>query len=215
MAALSVSLNGEVLVCVSTDGFDVMDVGVSGDVLGPAPATLRVSGASYPDGHESQYLIWENERTLAPGDEVNVAFLASGSTSRPGKTIEQLFPDEKPTPTQPFMPVEQMVRELRQRPKTYSSLAFEFVGPDGAAVQARTASEEHGFAFTVLWNSHRPDKARASAHTYSLESLITKENGRYHGEARLTHGQSVTFKVLAPNSIVERDARKSGARPSL
>lgn len=203
MAALSVTLNGETLACVSTDGFDVMRVGVSGDLLGPQHATLRVSGGSYPQGHESQYLVWEDERTLVPGDKVSVAFLEIGSTSRPGKTIEELYPDEKPTPNEPFAPVEKVVEELKQRPKTFDSLAFEFIGPDGVCVQGRTSPEEHGFAFTVLWNSNRPEKAGASAHTYSLESLITRGNGKYHGEARLTYGQSVTFTVLAPNSTVE------------
>lgn len=215
MPALAVTLNGEALVSVSMDGFDIMDVGVSGDLLGPEHATLRVSGGSYPQERESQYLIWEDERTLVPGDKVSVEFLASGTTSRSGKTIEELYPDEKPTQKAPFAPVEQVVRELKQRPKKFDSLAFEFEGPDGVGVRARTAPEEHGFAFTVLWNSHRPERARASAHTYTLESLITKENGKYHAEARLTYGQRVTLTVLAPNSTVERDARKSGARPSL
>jgi len=215
MPALSVTLNGEFLVCVATDGFDVVDVGVSGDLLGPEHATLRISGGPYPDGRESQYLIWEDERTLMPGDAVSVAFLAEGATSRPGKTIEELYPDEKPSPTEPFAAPEEVVRELKQRPRAFESLAFEFVGPDGASVQAQTAADEHGFAFTVLWNSQRPERARVSAHTYTLDSLITRENGKYHGEAKLTFGQHAGFKVLAPNSTVERDARKSGARPSL
>src|SRR5687767_10122007 len=117
MPALAIMLNGEDLVSVATDGFDVIDVGVSGDLVGPEHATLRISAGSYPDGQESQHLIWEDVRTLVPGDSVSVAFLAKGTTSRPGKTIEELYPGEKPGHQEPFAPAEQMVRELKQRPK--------------------------------------------------------------------------------------------------
>lgn len=215
MPALSVTLNGEFLACVATDGMDVIDVCVSGALLGPEHATLRINGGSYADGQESQFLIWEDERTLVPGDAISVTFLADGANSRPGKTIEELYPDEKPTHQEPFAPSEQVVRELKQKPKVFESLAFEFIGSDGDSVRGKTAPEEHGFAFTVLWNSHRPQGARVSAHTYTLDSLIEKSGGKYHAEAKLEFGQRVTFKVLAPNSTVERDARKSGARPSL
>ena len=214
MPALSVKLNGEFLVRVATDGLDVFDVGVSGDLLGPEHATLRVSGGSFPEGQPSLYLLWENERTLVPGDTIEVAFLAEGNTSHPGKTIDQLYPDEEESPSEPLAPAEEVVRELKQRPKAFASLAFEFIGPDGSSVLSKTSPEEHGFAFSVLWNSQRPERARASAHTYSLDSLMTKEKGKYHGEAKLSFGERAAFKVLAPNSTVERDARKSGARPS-
>jgi len=212
MPALSVSLNGEPLVSVATDGYDVIDVGVSGDLLGPEHGSLRVSGGSYLEGQESRYLVWEDERILVPGDSVAVAFLAAGATSRRGKTIEELYPDEKPTGKETFAPAKQIVRELKQRPKAFDSLAFEFVGPDGAPVRARTTPQEHGFAFTVLWNSHRPERARASAHTYTLASLVTKKNGKYHAETKLGFGQQVTFKVLAPNSALLSDASTSPLR---
>jgi len=212
MPALSVTLNGEDLVTVATDGFDVIDVGISGDLLGPQHATLRISGGSHPDGQAFRYLIWENERTLVPGDFVRVVFLAKGTSSRPGKTIEELYPGKEPSPKEPFARVEDVVRELKRRPKAFESLAFEFTDPDGATVRASTSPNEHGYAFTVLWNSHRPERARASAHTYTLDSLITKENGKYHAEVKLAFGQRATFKVLAPNSALLTDTYTSPLR---
>jgi hypothetical protein len=104
------------------------------------------------------------------------------------------------------------VRELKQRPKAVESLAFEFTGPDDATVRADTAPSEHGYTFTVLWNSHRPERARASAHTYTLDSLITRENGKYHAETKLAFGQRAIFKVLAPNSALSTDASSSPLR---
>jgi len=212
MPALSVTLNGERVVSIATDGFDVIDVGVSGDVLGPDLATLRISGGSHPEGRDFQYVIWEDERTLVSGDSVSVVFLAEGGTSRPGKTIEELYPDEKPIQKEAFVPTEDMVLELKRRPKAFESLAFEITGPTGATVQASTSPNEHGYGFTVLWNSHRPDWARASAHTYTLDSLVTKESGKYHAETKLEFGQSATFKVLAPNSALLTDASTSPLR---
>jgi hypothetical protein len=107
-----------------------------------------------------------------------------------------------------------VVQELKQRSKAFESLPFEVIGPDGNRVRAQTASAEHGYSFMVLWNSHRPERASVSTHTYTLDSLVTKERGRSHAEAKLIFGQRVSFKVLAPNSTVERGARKSGAPPS-
>jgi hypothetical protein len=215
MPALTVTLNGQFLVSVGTEGFDIVDVGISGDVLGPQHATLRVSGGSYPAGRPSTYLIWDDERHLSPGDRVSVEFSATGSTSRPGRTIEELYRDEEPmTSPAPETP-EKMVEELKRRPKHFSSLAFELLNAEGRSVRAETLPSEHGYGFTVLWDSWRPETARAAVHTYTLDSLITKEDGRYHSNARLSYGQGVTFIIReAPNSTVERDAPQA-ARPSL
>lgn len=166
MPALSITLNSEFLVCVATDDFDVVSVSVSGDVLGPERSILRINGGSYPDGQESHYLIWEDERALVSGDAIVVAFLAEGVTSRPGKTIEELYPEEMPSVSEPFVPPEKMVQELKLKPKAFDSLAFEFIGPEGDCIQSKTSPDEHGFAFTVLWNSQRPERTRVSAHTY-------------------------------------------------
>jgi len=149
-----------------------------------------------------------------PGDTLSVTFLAAGATSQRGKTIDELHPDKMPTEHKPFAPIEEVIQELKLQPRAFDALAFEFIGPDGGRVQAQTTTEEHGYCFTVLWNSHRPERARVSAHTYTLDSLVAKENGKYHADAKLSFGQRVVFKVLAPNNTVERDARKSGARPS-
>jgi hypothetical protein len=140
--------------------------------------------------------------------------MAQGATSRLGKTIEQLYAGKSDTPKQPFVPVEEVVSTLKQRPKVFHSLAFELEGPDGT-VRIRTAAEEHGYALTVLWGSHRPESARVSAYTYTLDSLVAKKDGRYHATTSLVIGQGVAFRVLAPNSTAEPGARKNSARGSL
>jgi hypothetical protein len=201
MAALSVALNDQFLVSVATNGFDLVDVSVSGDVMGPKHAILRVSAGSYPEGQASTYLIWEDERHLMPGDMVSVHFRVDGTTSRPGKTIEELYVNEPELrPAEPFATPEQVVADLKKKPKCFPFLAFEFIAADGTRSQIETAPGEHGFGFTVLWDKFRPETVRAALHSYTLDSLITKQNGRYHANSRLAHGQGVSLVIRgAPN----------------
>jgi hypothetical protein len=132
-----------------------------------------------------------------PGDAVGVTFLPEGATSRRGEAIEEFYPDQARTQQEPRPSAEEMVRELKQRPKAFDFLNFEFIGPDGTGMQGRTSSEEHGLGFGVLWNSYHPERARVTVRTHKLESLITKEKGLYHADAKLAFGQRVLYKVLA------------------
>jgi hypothetical protein len=199
MAALAVALNDEPVVTVATDGIDILDVHVSGDCIGPELASLRVSGGAYPDGQPSTYLIWQDVRPLVAGDIVSVRFLEEGVSSRPGQTIEQLYPDEAPKPAGPFAPPEQVIRELMQQPKQHEALYFRLVGPDGTVTDACTTPEEHGYGFYVSWMSQQPKRARVSLRSYTLQSLIDRTKGNYHSRGELQFGQSVAFAV-APNS---------------
>ena len=54
---LAVKLNGEHVVTVATDGLDLLDVRVHGDVISEGFASIYMSGGSHPEGAESSYLI--------------------------------------------------------------------------------------------------------------------------------------------------------------
>jgi hypothetical protein len=212
MPTLAVTLNGDLLVSIETAALDFIDVNVHGDRLGPEPAHLRISGGAYADDKVTSYLIWEDDRPLVIGDSVLVSFAEHGRTSRLGKTIEELYPEAKPAAA-PFLSPDKVVEELKQRPKVFESLGFRAATSDGAVTEGITRPDEHAFAFSVVWVSHRPDRVRVSLHTYSLDSLVKKENGTYHLDKKIQIGEGATF-TLAPNSTVERDARKGGARSS-
>jgi hypothetical protein len=213
MPAFGVALNGQFHVSVETSGLDLLEVNISGDRLGPEPAHLRISGGAYADGKVTSYLIWEDDRALVVGDSVSVSFDEDGRTSRPGKTIEELYPGETPRGAPAFLEPEKVVEELKQRPKVFDTLSFRAATTHGVVAEGSTRPEEHAFAFGVPWVSHRPDRVRVSLHTYSLDSLVSKEVGTYHLDAKIQIGQGATF-TLAPNSTVETDARKTGARRS-
>jgi hypothetical protein len=197
MSALAVALNDESLATVSSDGLNLVDVRISGDRIGPELGILRVTGGAHEDGAAKQYLTWEAERELVAGDIVSVAFLEQAPSSRPGKTFEELYPDEPNNPDGPWRPPQDMLRELAQQPKHHEQLLFRLRTPDGKSIDGRTLPEEHGFAFWVGWNWLHPNRARVSVHTYTLASLEKRSGGRDHARIDLSFGQAVSFRVGA------------------
>ena len=176
---LAVDLDGENLVTVATDGLDLVDIQVHGDVISEEVASLYISGGSHPDGAESSYLIWVDNRPLRPGSVVAVTFLESAMSSRAGKTIDELFPEKEP-PTGSWQPSEVMFDELAKRPKVHERFKFEVVPPAAQPIHAVTELGDHSFAFSVLWNSFHPERARVSLSSTTLENIRTRSNGTYH-----------------------------------
>jgi hypothetical protein len=197
MPALSVFIDEELVVTVNCDKFDVMSVRVSGTRAEEEFASLVVSGGAYPEAGESTSLTWVNEVPLEPGQTVRVQFLENAASTAPGKTIEELFPGEEPSEEFDFTPTEQMFEELRAKPKQRNGWSFEYQSPEGQRAVANTTPEEHGFGFTVLWNSHRPSRASVSLHSYTIDSLQRREPGNDHAREYLQFSQSVAIRVGA------------------
>ena len=197
MPALSVSIDGVTLVAVSTDGFDVLSVSARGTRIDDGLATLDLSGGCYPEVGESTYLTWINDLQLQAGQVVTVTFFEAASSSHAGKTIEELFPDE-PFPTQTdFKLTAEMLTELRGKPLLREKFSFRLASSSGTDVAGESAPDDHGFGFTVLWNSSNPERARASLHSYTLENLETRGPMNYHAEEKIYYGDWVQFELLA------------------
>lgn len=96
MPALEISVGGVTVVTVNTDGLDVLGINVGGTQVDEELASLNVSGGSYPEGGQPLSLTWVASIPLWAGQKVSVVFLAQGLSTQPGKTIEELFPDEPP-----------------------------------------------------------------------------------------------------------------------
>lgn len=197
MPALSVFVDNDPLVTVNCDGFDVMSVRVSGTRVEDEFASLGVSGGAYPDEGKSTSLTWVSEIPLKPGQSVRVLFLETGASSQPGKTIEELFPDEEPGEDFDFTPTEQMFEELKAKAKLRSGWSFEYHSPEEKRTAAKTEPLEYGFGFTVLWNSHRPSRASVSLNSYTIESMQQRKPGNDHAREHLLFGQSVSIRVGA------------------
>lgn len=172
MPAISVLLNGELLATVNTKGYDVVSVHIHGTKTDDEFAILEMSGGTYPNNGESTHLIWINSLELWPGQRLEVRLQESGETLPAGKTIEELFPEEADTEVPAdFAPTEAMFTALRAKPLRREEFSFQFLGSTGTSFVGKTASTDHGFGFSLVWNSNRPERACCSLHAYTLDEL--------------------------------------------
>jgi hypothetical protein len=192
---LSVRVNGEHLVTVAADGLDMVDVHVHGDVISEEFASLYISGGYHGDDAEHTYLIWE-DRLLEPGAEVEIELLERATTSRPGKTIDELHPEDE-LPQGPWPTSEMIFEQLAIRPKTRERFEFELEAPDNPKISAVTSAGDHSFGFSVSWTAFHPERARVSLSSTTLENIKSRTNGTYHAEFRIGFNQDVRIRVDA------------------
>ena len=195
MPALDITVDGAKVATVSTDGLDVLGVNVGGTQVDEELASLDVSGGSYPEVGTSTYLTWVALTPLHAGQQIGVTFRESGQSSHSGKTIEELFPDEPTTGQTDFTPTAELFKELRAKPKLREKFSFRLVSSSGASFVGETSLAEHGFGFTVLWNSVHPERARVSLRAYTLDSLESRSPFNNLFAEKITYGGSVEFHV--------------------
>lgn len=190
---LAVSLNGSQLLTISSEGLNILGVRVSGDRISPEFASLYISGGLY--GEEDQkHLIWEPDRVVLPGDEIGVTLLECATTSEPGKTIEELYSDDKDRHG-PWPSVEQVQESLAQRPILREQFTFMITPPSEQSLCARTLPNDHSFGFSVMWNWLHPDRARVSLSSNTLDGLAKRQGGSTYAGFLLRVGQRVLFRV--------------------
>jgi hypothetical protein len=196
MPGFVVSLNGKRTVAVSTEGLNVLAVRVHGDLTGPEFAFINVSGGYYGDEENKKHLIWVSEREIYSGDEVDVEFQKETSTSAPGKTIEELYPDDE-TKMGPWQSVEEVFKDLAKKPIVREEFSFRVVPPSGEVINASTEENDHSFGFSILWDWTHPDIAHVSLNSNSLESIENTQGGTKHARFRLQFGECVNLRVSA------------------
>lgn len=197
MPALSVSIDGNPVATVCTDGYDVLSVRASGTRIDEDLANLEVAGGSYPEEGESTYLTWVSALPLKPGQLLTVSFFENAASSHPGKTIEELFPDEKPSEVTDFKPTAEIFNDLRNMPILRDKFSFRFRSSLGTSFSGETTPEEHGFGFRVLWNSWHPERASVSLHSYTLDGLESRGPMNNHVKEHIQYGGAVHFELVA------------------
>jgi hypothetical protein len=195
MPALSVSIDGNTIATVCTDGYDTLSIHAGGTRIDDDLANLDIAGGSYPKDGESTYLTWVNALPLQSGQVVIISFIESATSSHAGKTIEELFPDEEPIEMPDFKPTTEMFNELRAKPKLRDQFYFRLESSLGTSFVGETTPDEHGFGFTILWHSSHPERARVSLHSYTLESMEARGPTNYHVEERIHVGDSVRLEI--------------------
>lgn len=199
MPSIRVTLNEQCLAEVDVTGLDVLAVRVSGDRVGEAFAELDMTGGAYPKGGDSTFLTWIASVPLNESDRVQVVFKESGATTHAGKTIGELFPDEPEDADEPNIldSLPQVIEELRAGPAVRDGHRFALELPRADRYEGTTKDMEHGFGFSVLWNSQSPQRVSVSLHTYTLDDLVSRGPMHDHVYARLGPDNAVVLQVSA------------------
>ena len=194
MTGIKVAVNGKQLAAVASDGFNIITVQVHGDVKGEELATIDVFGGLYEGKEIDCHLIWVNDHEIKAGDEVEISFCESVETSHQGKTIEELHPETEQQ-IKPQQSMEEMFSEIANMPKLREGFRFELVSPSGEVAQSSTVPEEYSFHFSAMWRWVKPDEARVSLTSNTLDGIERQENGRKHVGYAMQYGQGVKFCV--------------------
>ena len=198
MPTLTAVLNGKQLAQVCAEWLDILSVRVHGTRVDDEFADLEMSGGQYPEQGNSTYLTWISSVSLKPRDLLEVTFSDAGNTSHAGKTIDELFPNEPASPEKvDFAPTSEMFEELRAKQHIRCGHGFTLTTSEGVNYTGRTNDSEHGFGFSVVWNSHRPERANLSLHSYTIDSMEHKQPMRDHVREYIQAPYSVVFRVDA------------------
>ncbi|MDI9238559.1 hypothetical protein QLQ15_06480 [Lysobacter sp. LF1] len=196
MPTIRVNLNERCIAEVDVDGLDVLSVHIGGARVDEGFADLQMHGGAYPSGAESTFLIWINSVELRDSDRVEVIFNRSGRTSHAGKTVAELFPDEPDEPDV-LKSVPQLFAQVRAKPYVREGYRFGLELPGTEPYEGATADVDHGFGFSVTWDSHKPERATVSLYTYTLDDLERQGPTRNHVRACLSPGDVATLQVSA------------------
>jgi hypothetical protein len=96
-----------------------------------------------------------------------------------------------------FTPTRELFEELRSRTRLREGFRFELATSGGTEYVGETGPEEHGFGFTILWNSHRPGRASLSLHSYTIDNLERREPMRDRVREYIEPFTLVRFRVEA------------------
>lgn len=199
MPTFHISLDGQTIAAVNTEGYHVLTMHINGSRDSEQLATLDVSGGRYERDMPPVSLTWVSDIPLLANQLVAISMDGQGATSHAGKTIAELFPDEpvgdatEPRITDFTLSAEQM-EEIRRRPVFHDKFAFEFKSSRGTDVAVQTAPEEDFFSFSVLWNWMEAE-AYVAVRSSTLDNLEARQPGRSHARERLAVGDHLSFQM--------------------
>jgi hypothetical protein len=194
MAGLIVAINGKPLASVSDAGLNILTVQVHGDVLGEELSVLDVHGGLYGHGDADKHLIWVNGHEVSADDEVEIAFRDQVSTSDAGKTIEELYPESN-NQEGAEQSIEDLASDLSQRPKLRDRFTFELLPPGADMIRASTETDDFSYHLSAMWNWKKPDQAKVSLTSNSIEKIARREDGSRHAAFVLRFGEKTTFRI--------------------
>jgi len=196
MHSISVELNGIRIATIGLARMDVVNVSVHGALDIEHKAMLHAMGSNYAEGG-CRHLIWIAERTLLPGDIVDVRLHADGDGGGDvGKTIAELYPDEPPCTITDFSISADMAETLRSRPRLHERFVVQAEASSAQRVRAASDALNTDFTFGVLWDRFEPARARVRLTTHCLDDVLARTGGRQHLRTMLSADERASFSLL-------------------
>ena len=196
MPCLAVELDGARVTMISLAGMDVVDVSVHGALDRNPKAGLHAMGVNPSAGGRSS-LIWLPEQALLAGQVVRVTLVDTCEHADPGKTMEELFPDDEPCTQTDFTINAAMAAEIRSRPRLHQSFSVQASTSQGQQAMATSDEQSTSFTFGVVWDFAGPNQARVRLTTHCLDDVLARRAGPSHLEAMLALGDSASFMLVA------------------
>lgn len=196
MPHIAVDVNNVRITTINLASTRLMNVSVHGALDRALKAAVDAMGGSYVEG-SSGHLSWLVDHPLQPGDIVCVHLNQDDAEGDPGKTFEELFPDEPPSTQTDFSISDTMAAEIRARPRRHAAFAVRASTSTGQQATATSDERNTDFRFSVLWDHFQPDQARVHLATYCLDHVLARMAGTTHLQTTIRAGESATFSLVA------------------
>jgi hypothetical protein len=182
---------------IDTSGREVISIRVGGTKIDDDYADLGVTGGTYGQEGPTDHRIWIDQMALKVGQVVGVEFVEHGIQTGTGKTMIELYPAHSEAGTPRPLDRAGLAAELREMAPVRPGYEIRFVRSDGSAATLFTTPDEHGFGFSVLWNSLSPDRVSVSLHSYTLDSIVSEAPGRSTVREKMALGEAVRLELIA------------------
>jgi hypothetical protein len=195
MPYVRVSVDDHTLASLPTDALEVIVARVGGTRTDEDYADVGLTGGVYSADGGSDHRIWINHTVLERGQAVEVALLEHDVPVGSGRTITEIYPASEMAREQSPVEMAQLCAEERMAPLVRDRYVLEFTTPTGATGREITLPDEHGFGFSVYWNSQHPSWATVKLYAYTIDGMERRESGRTIFQENMTLGTSARLEL--------------------
>jgi len=197
MPVLRIGVDGEPVVAMPSDDYNIMGARIGGTRDEARYADLSVWGGVYGQGERDRHCIWLDDFELKVGQIVQVEFLDSAPAIGSGKPFQSAGLTEPPLGHSLEAELHDLAEEIRRDPWVRGVFQFTYSSSLATPVSVATEPAEYGFGFSVLWNDARPDQLAISLYAYTIENVEHQQHGRTLAGGRINLGQMCHLKLLA------------------
>jgi hypothetical protein len=198
MPAFTVLVDGDLIATVSTDDYNVVSISASGQAINEEFVSLDVSGGKYPENGDSTHHLFVCDYRLSPRQVVTVQMKETGTSEPKGRTIEEVYSEEESSRSNvDFKTKTEIFEELKKMKRLREKYTLRVELSNQTTFLGDTKPSMHGFSFSVLWNWTKPESARVSLCSHTIDNLENKSPLTYYLEERIQVADSVLFEAVS------------------